>query len=89
MFSSSVTHAYLACTDVMTSCLSRFACRRYIEEEAAVKKLYITDIETMDDGVYKCNATAAAGDLQPHEKTVALRLFSEFCSTLFYAVAAA
>lgn len=49
--------------------------RRYVEDEDKQKKLYITEINSSDEGTYKC--VQPDNKLQPSEKTVTLKLFKE------------
>jgi hypothetical protein len=49
--------------------------RRYVEDDVNQKQLYITEIDSSDEGTYKC--VQPDGKSQPSEKTVALKLYSK------------
>ena len=53
------------------------------QEQATIKKLYITSIEQKDQGKYRCVATV---DGRPLEKAVTLMLFSKFLHSFCFPV---
>lgn len=53
------------------------------QEQATVKKLYITNIEKKDEGRYRCLASV---DGRIHEKSVRLILFSKFLQNFYFPI---
>ena len=54
---------------------SLLSCRRFVEDEPLMSKLYITNIQPSDAGTYRCRASL--GDFHA-ERDVQLKIFSKY-----------